>query len=531
MNFRKINVTLMNLIIPSQRIWFNKWFPKKVMNEVTNLKVNDTAIRRVAVEWITIDWLDAKDLDDWIYAEKRLDWWYTLQISIADVSQIVKPWTEIDKEAFDRTTSIYLRTHVCPMIPSEIWTDICSLNDQTTKLTFTIQIDTDSEFNVKNTEIFKSTFKNRKRFDYEEFYKQFNNCWEEYNDELNLYNVIARSLLSKRVWRWAIKWFKDKIVIKLYNWEENKVHTAQLVVQEFMILANIEIAKLFYREEIDWIFKLHNPKLKWQIIWPEANLNTAFFYNQPWFHLWLWQQFYTNFTSPIRRYVDLIIHRQLDSWLNKEKPIYDLEELRACYIYMNWKRDKIINYANTHYKDIKEKRKERKYKKTQNSVQEKILLDINSLSIYDFTELINFIKKWEIELNEEIKKEILFRLDNNLLSQENMYNIIFFTKDKKIITNIISKIKYNHSYNDFLRFCNTYLPDTKIDTSFNELNWIFYWKWDIKINWDHIEINYSIDLNKTNSDKIKKNARKSVTNYIRSKAKEFILEKILSKLK
>lgn len=519
----------MTLIIPNQRIEFKKWFPKRVMNEAQKLEVTDSAIRRVALEWITIDWHDSLDLDDGIFAEKRLDWWYTMQISIADVGEIVKPWSEIDKEAFSRTTSVYLRSHICNMIPPEVWTNICSLNDQTTRLTLTIQIDTDSEFNVSNTKIFKSTFKNRKRFDYEEFYKQFNNYWEEYNDELNLYNHIARCLLTKRIWRWAIRWYKDKIVIKLYNWEENKFHTAQLVVQEFMILANIEVAKLLFREKINALFKLHNPSLKWKILWPDANLDTAFFYNQPWFHLWLWQQYYTNFTSPIRRYVDLIIHRQIDSWLKKEPPIYDMEDLRASYLYLNEKRDRIVNHTFHHNNDVKIKRRERNIKIKINDINEKIVNDTNSLSIQEFTTLLDFIKTWKIKLTNGIKKEVLFRLEKNLLSQENKYTILFFIESKKLVKSVVLNIKNNYSFSDFVNFCKRQVDYIDIKTSFYEENWVFYWIWTIIINWDNIEIKYSHNLNKTEDERIKRNSRIAVTNYIRRKAKEFILDKIISK--
>ena len=293
---------------------------EKIKYEIKNNITLDEAPKRNYIEWITIDKASSKDLDDWIWAEKTKNW-YSIFISIADVSEIIKPGTDIDLEVYSRSTSVYTNNHVYHMFPTEISTDLASLNDKTKRKTLTTRIDLDNHFKPINTVIFESLFKNNKRFNYNEFNKQFNNYWEKYHNELNLFHKIAKWLYKNRISRWSKNNFKENVTLKINKTKNNNHSIPSFIIQEFSILSNIENAKLLYKEKINWIFRLHMPELKW-IITSNTPTQRAFYNHKNWYHFWLAENFYWHFTSPIRRYADLINHRQQKAWIRDKKMRY-----------------------------------------------------------------------------------------------------------------------------------------------------------------------------------------------------------------
>ena len=189
--------------IPEVSTQIDHSYSKEALKETEFLEINDQAVNRKLVEWITIDWKESRDLDDGMWAEKRKNWGYTIWVSIADVAEVVHPFTALDLEWLDRATSIYLSTHAIHMFPERISTDICSLNWEKKTLTMTTQIDLDREFNVVNTQIYESTFYNKKRFDYEEFWRQYIETDSDFHEQLFLQSLIAKWLYAKRLWKWG----------------------------------------------------------------------------------------------------------------------------------------------------------------------------------------------------------------------------------------------------------------------------------------------------------------------------------------
>ena len=121
----------------------------------------DKAKHREFVEWISIDAKESKDLDDAIWAEKYSNW-YKVWIHISDPTENIKKYSPLDLEALKRTTSIYRTNDILNMYPPELANDIFSLKEWREKLTITVEVDLDFEWNIKNFEVYESVFKNKK---------------------------------------------------------------------------------------------------------------------------------------------------------------------------------------------------------------------------------------------------------------------------------------------------------------------------------------------------------------------------------
>ena len=225
----------------------------KIVEKKRNWNLPDESFYRKNIWWFTIDDKDSPDLDDGIRAEKRKDGWYTLWVSITDVAEIVRPFTPIDQEALSRATSTYLSTHTEHMLPKELATDICSLNDQTTRKALTIEITLDDQFCITSSEIFESNFTNRFRFDYWELNKQLQTPDSKYFQQLQTLSEIS-SWLRKR------RGGDEKIIIS-ENWRGLYIpwrtgsykHMWSSIIQELMLVANTQVAAYFVKKEIHWI--------------------------------------------------------------------------------------------------------------------------------------------------------------------------------------------------------------------------------------------------------------------------------------
>ncbi len=394
---------------------------REVRNEAELIKYKiqenllvDESPKRINIEWITIDKESSKDLDDWIWAEKHTNW-YTIYISIADISEIIKPESILDLDAYSRTTSVYTNSYVYHMFPSEISTDLASLNDDTKRKTITTKIDLNNDFNTTHSEIFESIFHNKKRFTYSEFNKQFNNYSESFHKDLNLFHEIAKWLYKKRIWYWARNDYNDKVTLNIDNsWKTDNNHSiASFIIQEFMISANIENAKINFKEKINWIYRLHMPELKWKLSLKYAT-KRAFYNYKNWFHYWLWENFYWHFTSPIRRYADLINHRQQKAWIRKEPEIYNINQIRNITLNINSTIERTLELEKTYNKNTTDKRIERFIKKLSNNDYE----NISSVTKQFFSKLIAYFIQNPQYLNiDSIKNEIIYRIQFDLLDE------------------------------------------------------------------------------------------------------------------
>ena len=356
-------------------------FPNEVLQELDKIDENfsDELENRKDLrhlDIITIDGSDAKDLDDAVYVEKTEDG-YKLFVSIADVSYYVKENTELDTEALKRGNSIYLVDRVIPMLPRKLSNNLCSLNPNEDKLTFTVEMDLDKRGKVIKNDFYKSVIKSKYRMTYEnvntilekdEDLEEYRNLYDKYRkiDEM-LKNMLELSKIirSNKKRRGSIDFELPEIKVVL---DENKAvkdivlrsrGEAERIIEDFMVIANETVAEKLFWEEIPAIYRVHEDpdKAKVQALnetlikfgyslkgleeihpgkfqniierttgLPEGYLihklilramQRARYANKNLGHFGLASKYYLHFTSPIRRYSDLIVHRMLGRSIEK----------------------------------------------------------------------------------------------------------------------------------------------------------------------------------------------------------------------
>lgn len=348
-------------------------FKNDVLRELTKLNKKitdrDLKVRRDLRELpiITIDGSDAKDLDDAVYLEKVGDN-YKLGVHIADVSHYVKYGTSLDKEAYRRGTSVYLINKVVPMLPPELSDDLCSLNENTDKLTLSCEMIIDKNGKVISYDIFESIIRTKYRMTYDGVQDILDGIQNKYDDIKDMiFNMrdLALILSNKRELRGAINFdFSEcKIslddnnnVIDIKPFERKFSHR---IIEEFMLLCNETVAEHMYflshpfpyriheepnMEKIDELsYILHNMdyslKVRDKIYSNEIqkvlnhfkgrdeemflsklilrSMSKARYLKECLGHFGLSTKYYCHFTSPIRRYPDLVAHRIIKLLLHK----------------------------------------------------------------------------------------------------------------------------------------------------------------------------------------------------------------------
>ena len=331
---------------------------------------------------ITIDGADAKDLDDAI-AVKKLDNGHTqLTVSIADVSYYVTEGSELDAEAYDRATSVYLVDRVIPMIPHRLSNGICSLNPNVDRLTLSCRMEIDERGDVVKHEIFDSVIHSDYRMTYDDVNKIITDHDPETREQyrelvpmLDLAKDLSQRLIAMRKRRGEIDFDIDEA--KVFVDEDGVPKDIQVrhrgdgerLIESFMLAANETIAEHFDRQNLPFIYRVHEqPKSDrlrqffdfitnfgimirgtgedihpstLQDIQEEVegkpeqmvistmmlrSMQQARYDDANLGHFGLSAEYYTHFTSPIRRYPDLIVHRLIRKYLIEQS--MDDEELR-----------------------------------------------------------------------------------------------------------------------------------------------------------------------------------------------------------
>ncbi|MER2262665.1 MAG: ribonuclease R [Psychrobacillus sp.] len=352
-------------------------FPKEVIDQAEavpdQIAESDLEGRRDLRDEVivTIDGADAKDLDDAVTVTKLPDGTYKLGVHIADVSHYVTEGSALDREAYDRGTSVYLTDRVIPMIPHRLSNGICSLNPQVDRLTLSCEMIINGSGMVTSHEIFQSVIRTTERMTYSDVYKileeKDEDLIERYKDLVPMFEnmaELAAVLRKKREERGAIDFdFPEaKILVDDDGWPTEVAirerTVAEKLIEEFMLAANETVAEHFKWMDVPFIYRIHedpkpeklqrffgfltnfglvvkgtgndiHPKALQEIIesiegMPEEpvistmllrSLQQAKYYGECLGHFGLSTEFYTHFTSPIRRYPDLIVHRLIRTYL------------------------------------------------------------------------------------------------------------------------------------------------------------------------------------------------------------------------
>ncbi|MBZ5202512.1 ribonuclease R [Planomicrobium chinense] len=324
---------------------------------------------------VTIDGADAKDLDDAVQVVKLEDGTYKLGVHIADVSHYVTEGSAIDREAYDRATSIYLTDRVIPMIPHRLSNGICSLNPQVDRLTLSCEMIFNDQGELLSHDIFQSVIRTSARMTYTDVYEileQDNQeLKEKYADLVPMFELmkeLAEVLRGKRMRRGAVDFdFKEsKVLVDEDGYPVDVVvrerTVAERLIEEFMLAANETVAEHFHHMDVPALYRIHedpkpeklqrffefvtnfgivvkgtgnqiHPRALQEIIesiagTPEEpvistmmlrSMQQAKYSAESLGHFGLSTEYYTHFTSPIRRYPDLVVHRLIRTYLiNKD---------------------------------------------------------------------------------------------------------------------------------------------------------------------------------------------------------------------
>ena len=391
-------------------------FPEKVQKQVQQIPdevldedlVDREDFRNQKI--ITIDGEDAKDLDDAVSIEVT-DGGYRLGVHIADVSYYVKEKSPLDIEALKRGCSVYLVDRVIPMLPPKLSNGICSLNPRVDRLTMSVIIDFDKEANIKSYKITPSVIKTCERMTYTQVNKiledkdqEMINRFKYLLDDLTAMRELAEKLTQKRFARGSLDFDIEEAKVILdeeghpvdVKKEERRI--GNRIIEEFMIAANEVVAEHIFWLKIPLIYRIHEdpddekirslkeflyglgytlkgtqnlkPKSLQQILEkakgkPEQRLvNTmllrslkqARYSGMNSGHFGLASLYYTHFTSPIRRYPDLIVHRILRKQLNNEideKQEKKLSKMVEKVAKISSERERIAEEAERETVDLK----------------------------------------------------------------------------------------------------------------------------------------------------------------------------------
>lgn len=322
----------------------------------------------------TIDPADAKDFDDAISLKKLDNGEFEIGVHIADVSHYVREGSILDKEAQKRAFSVYLVDRTIPMLPEILSNDLCSLNPNEDKLSYSSVFTMTKEGRITSRWFGKTAMRSIKRFSYEEAQAVLDKGSGEFFEQLNTLNLIAKKLRKEKYAAGAIDFEKDEVKFELDNlgkpirvFKKERLDTHKLV-EEYMLLANKEVASFIAKAhktkvpQGTFIYRVHGEpdqeKMRDLSIFLKAlgfNFETkgkkitskdiskmldqvtgspqesliktaairsmakAIYSTQNIGHFGLAFDYYTHFTSPIRRYPDLLVHRLLESHLKGGK--------------------------------------------------------------------------------------------------------------------------------------------------------------------------------------------------------------------
>ncbi len=364
-------------------------FPEKVINESQKISEGITD-QEVSKRWdfrevttFTIDPEDAKDFDDAISFRKLENGNYEIGVHIADVTHYVKPNSILDQEAYDRATSVYLVDRTIPMLPEKLSNELCSLRPREDKLTFAAVFEIDEKTKIKKEWFGRTIIHSDVRFSYEDAQAVLEKGKGKLSEELLILNDIAKKLRKERFKKGAVNFETTEVKFKLD--EKGKPlavipkvrKDAHKLIEEFMLLANKHVASFVFnfkkgKEKNTFVYRTHDfpdpEKVKDFSVFarqfghkmnvdestissslnklmseiegkPEQNIleqlairtmAKAKYTTDAKGHFGLAFDHYSHFTSPIRRYPDMMAHRMLQHYLDEGNPLGKAEYEEKC---------------------------------------------------------------------------------------------------------------------------------------------------------------------------------------------------------
>ena len=350
-------------------------FPKEVEKEAAAIpsRIQKSEVRNRKdfrdVFTITVDPADAKDFDDAISLQKLPNGHWEVGVHIADVSHYVKPGSAIDEEAYNRGTSVYLVDRTIPMLPEKLCNNVCSLRPNEEKLTFSAVFEMDDNANVLNHWIGKTIIKSCRRYAYEEVQAMIEGGDGDYKDQILTFHHLATKLRENRMAQGSLNFHSEEVKfildengkpIDTYIRVQNESHE---LIEDFMLLANRTVAETFGKPDSKWhnftfVYRVHdepNPEKLNNFLRLISRLGytmdistrsklvksynklfddvegkgeknlvetvairtmaKAVYSTDNIGHYGLSFDYYTHFTSPIRRYPDLMVHRLIERYL------------------------------------------------------------------------------------------------------------------------------------------------------------------------------------------------------------------------
>ncbi len=393
-------------------------FPKKVVAEAetipTEVPEEDIVGRRDLREEIifTIDGADAKDLDDAVSVKVLENGNILLGVHIADVTHYVKENSKLDKEAFKRATSVYLIDRVIPMLPKRLSNGVCSLNPQVNRLTLSVNMEIDDKGTVVNHEIYESVIKTVERLTYTDVSDILEGVerpelskYDYLNETFKVMQQLQITLREKRTRRGMIDFNFSEAKILLdeegrpIDIVKQERRIANKIIEEFMLVANETVAEHMHWMELPFVYRIHEVPSEEKIatfnkvihnfgyfvkgvngeVHPKAiqnlltklegkkeehlisklmlrSLRQAKYSPINEGHFGLASEYYCHFTSPIRRYPDLQIHRIIKEMLKSkitDNRIKRLEQIVAEASLQSSEQERVAEKAERDTDDLK----------------------------------------------------------------------------------------------------------------------------------------------------------------------------------
>ncbi|WP_194777196.1 ribonuclease R [Pararhodonellum marinum] len=352
-------------------------YPKELEKEAENIseEISQAEIKKRKdfrnIPTFTIDPFDAKDFDDAISYQRLKNGNLEIGVHIADVTHYVQPNSALEKEAYDRATSVYLVDRTIPMLPERLSNGLCSLRPNEDKLTYSCVFEMDENADVLKFWIGKTVIHSDRRFTYEEAQENIDKQEGDFYSELTLLNSLAKKIRKRRFEKGAVNFETVEVKFKLDEKgtplglvikERKDIHK---LIEEFMLLANRTVAEFVYNKnkgKDTFVYRTHDyPDLERLSTFasfatkfgheinlseetriskslnklmediegkPEQNvleqlairsMAKAIYTTSPKGHFGLAFKHYTHFTSPIRRYPDMMVHRLLTLYLDGAK--------------------------------------------------------------------------------------------------------------------------------------------------------------------------------------------------------------------